>query len=71
MHITQGQYNIWIINILEWYPRDVKQARRPPQSRWREEIRKKAGVKWMTEALMRQNLNYLGEIYIQQWTEKS
>ena len=68
-HIARREDNRWSTITLQWYPRDVKRPRRRPQVRWDDEIRKVAGVNWMTKALNRKQWKNLGETYIQQWID--
>ena len=69
-HIARRTDNRWTSLIMDWYPRDKKRPRRRPQNRWKDEIRKQAGVNWKTVALDRKKWKcLLGQTFIQQWIE--
>jgi len=60
--------NRWTKRQTDWHQHNEKRSRKRPETRWRDEIEKFAGVAWRRIAQNRQLLKELGKAFVQQWT---
>lgn len=49
-HTSRMDNHRWALKLTKWTPYDNKKSRGRKKTRWRDELRKKAGNNWMTEA---------------------
>ena len=68
-HIYRRTDNRWTKLATEWEPRDGARHRGRPIMRWRDEIRKSAGLGWNRRTLDRAEWKELGEAFVLQWTD--
>ena len=67
-HVARREDNRWSKRLTDWTPRDGKRSRKRPDTRWRDEIEKTAGVTWQRLAKCRESWKGLKEAFVQQWT---
>ena len=67
-HVARMNDNRWTKRLTEWHPYNDKRSRKRPDTRWRDEIEKFAGVAWQRLAQDRQLWRELGKAFVQQWT---
>ena len=60
--------NRWTKRLTDWHPYNEKRSRKRPDTRWRDEIEKFAGVAWQRIAQDRQLWKEFGKAFVQQWT---
>lgn len=68
-HVARRTDNRWTKRILEWRPREGHRNVGRPNTRWRDDIKRHAGLVWMREAKNRKRWKEMGKAYIQQWIE--
>lgn len=66
-HVARTSDNRWTKRLLEWRPRDARRPQGRPRQRWRDEIVRFGGARWMSLALDRRGWRVLGEAFAQQW----
>ena len=54
-HVARMNDNRWTKRITDWHPYNEKRSRKRPDTRWRDEIEKFAGVAW-TRILITQGI---------------
>jgi len=62
-HVAKMNDNRWTKRLTDWHPYGEKRSRKRPDTRWKDEIKKFAGV-----AQDRQLWKKLGKAFVQQWT---
>ena len=67
-HIYRREDNRWTTRATEWDPRDGIRGRGRQRTRWRDEIRRFAGVGWNRLTSDRSGWKSLGEAFVLQWT---
>ena len=67
-HIYRRNDNRWTKAVTEWEPRNGTRARGRPMTRWRDEIRKFAGLGWNRLTSDRKEWKRLREAFVLQWT---
>ena len=67
-HIYRREDNRWTTRATEWDPRDGIRGRGRQRTRWRDEIRRFAGVGWNRLTSDRSGWKNLGEAFVLQWT---
>jgi len=65
--VTKMNDNRWIKRLTDWHPYNEKRSRKRPDTRWKEEIEKFAGVAWQRLTQDRQSWKELGKAFVQQW----
>ena len=50
-HVMRRRDNRWTVRLTEWQPRDGKRSQGRQRTRWRDEIKRFAGINWTTKAL--------------------
>lgn len=68
-HVARFQDGRWTKRLMEWRPRDKKRGIGRPATRWRDDIRKHAGVSWMMVAGDRKRWTEMGRAYVRLWTD--
>ena len=68
-HVMRMEDNRWTIRATEWEPRDGSRKRGRQNTRWRDEIRRFAGVGWNRLTRERSEWRRLGEAFVLQWTD--
>ena len=66
-HVARMNDNRWTKRLTDWHPYGEKRSRKRPDTRWKDEIEKFAGVAWQRLAQDRQ-LWKQGKAFVQQWT---
>ena len=61
-HVARMNNNRWTKRLTDWYPYNEKRSRKRPDTRWRDEIEKFAGVAWQRLVQNRE----LGKAFVQQ-----
>jgi len=67
-HVARMNSNRWTKKITNSHPYNEKRSRKRPDTRWRDEIEKFAGIAWQRLAQDRQLWKELGKAFVQQWT---
>ena len=67
-HVARMNDNRWTKRITDWHPYNEKRSRKRPDTRWKDEIERFAGVAWQRLAQDRQLWKKLGKAFVQQWT---
>ncbi|KAL3271590.1 hypothetical protein HHI36_022065 [Cryptolaemus montrouzieri] len=68
-HVARRNDNRWTKRLMEWRPRVGHRSIGRPNTRWRDDIKKSAGLLWMRGAISRKKWFNMGKAYIQQWIE--
>ena len=66
-HIARRTDKRWGRKVLEWRPRTSKRSVGRPPTRWKDDIVRATGSRWMQAASNRPLWKSLGEAYFQQW----
>ncbi|XP_052737833.1 putative uncharacterized transposon-derived protein F52C9.6 isoform X1 [Bicyclus anynana] len=67
-HIVQRGDGRWGPKVLEWRPRTSKRSVGRPPTRWTDDIKRVAGIRWMQMAQYRDVWKSLQKAYVLQWT---
>lgn len=70
-HVARRTDGRWTKLILEWRPRLGRRHAGRPTTRWRDDIRRRAGIQWIRDATNRAQWHEMGKAYIQQWIDIS
>ena len=65
-HVAWMNDNRWTKRLTDWHPYNEKRSRKRPDTRWKDEIEKFAGVTWQRLAQDRQLWKELGKAFVQQ-----
>jgi hypothetical protein len=68
-HMLRSGENKWTKKVIGWWPREGKRGRGRPRKRWEDEIGERAGRQWRRKTEDREEWRYLGEAFVQQWTD--
>lgn len=68
-HVARRTDDRWTRLILEWRPRLGRRSVGRPVTRWRDDIKERAGIQWMRKSNNRWQWHEMGKAYIQQWIE--
>lgn len=63
-HIVRRTDNRWGRKVLEWRPRFGKRNTGRPPTRWTDDLKKTAGIRWIQRAQERMEWRALGEAYV-------
>ena len=63
--------NRWMKRLTDWYPYNDKRSRKRPDTRWKCEIEKFAGIAWQRIEQNRLLWEELGKAFVQQWTSRA
>ena len=67
-HVARMNDNRWMKRLTDWHSYNEKRSRKRPDTRWKDEIEKFAGVAWQRLAQDRQLWKELGKAFVHQWT---
>ena len=67
-HIARRTDGRWTRSILDWTPEDGYRPKGRPFGRWRDDVRKFGGVRWILKAQDRTQWKENEEAFVQQWT---
>ena len=67
-HVARMNDNRWTKRLTDWHPYNEKRSRKRPDTRWKDEIEKFAGVACQRLAQVRQLWKELEKAFVEQWT---
>ena len=69
-HLARIKDNRWTIRVTKWLSLENKCSRGKQKIRWRDKIQKFTGnANWYQQAQTRNNWNFKGKAFVQQWTK--
>lgn len=66
-HVARMDDTRWTKRIVNWRPWEGRRSVGRPMTRWRDDIKKVAGINWIGKAQKREEWKNLGEVYVQGW----